>query len=60
MCAARTPPSRLPSATTPNTIQRREPAIPGPPIWAPERLISSFEFASTRSSRSMSDGRYDW
>jgi hypothetical protein len=36
------------------------PARPGPPSWALERLISSFEFPSTSWCRSTSAGRYDW
>ena len=35
----------------------RKPAMPGPVIWAADRLISSFELPSRMSSRSTSDGR---
>lgn len=36
------------------------PEMPGPAICAAERLISSLELPSRMSSRSTSDGRYDW
>ncbi len=36
------------------------PPNPGPASCAVERLISSFELPSPMSSRSTSDGRYDW
>jgi hypothetical protein len=34
--------------------------MPGPAICDAELEISSFEFASTRCSRSTRAGRYDW
>ena len=41
-------------------ISTSPPAIPGPPTWAAERLISSFELPSMIWSRSTNEGRYDW
>ena len=34
--------------------------MPGPPMFAAARLISSFELPSTTCSRPTSAGRYDW